>query len=278
MTRIVSLVSFSLVSFVSFVSLVTVAGGALTGCTTLGPMPTTTGLAAVPSGRTGVEAQAGLVPGYLLSEATTKPENRGEPTSQLLGVVEPSDWLGTGGLVLGARAWGREGDSTLEPFVGYRHRLEDRFAIALFGYGTQMLGTQRGASYRATRVGGELAVDARVVQLFDWLALHGQAAVSTTYIDAKGTYCADEAGLGVDCGEDGMDRLVDGTVHGAFSAATGSIALDFGRMPRSTFHSLRIALLGAAGTMPQLRDGRQHDATRYLSLGFTLTLGIGSPE
>ena len=39
----------------------------VSGCTTLGPMPATTGVAAIPSGRPGVEAQIGVVPSYHLS-------------------------------------------------------------------------------------------------------------------------------------------------------------------------------------------------------------------
>lgn len=248
------------------------------GCTTLGPMPATTGLSAVPAGRPGVEAQLGAVPGYFLSSATEEPSHRGNPTAQLLALVEPDHWLGTRGLVLGAHGWGRSGDSALEPFLGYRLRIDDRFAFAFAGYGTQLRGAERGASYRATRIGGEAAVDARMLELARWLAVHGQAAVSTTYVDASGTYCASPDGLGVDCGQNDSDRVVDGTVHGVFAAATGTLAVDFGRLSAGSFHSVRLALLGAAGFMPQLRDGMETGSTRYLSLGLTLTLGLGSAE
>ena len=40
------------------------AGIFSTACTTLGPMPATTGVAAVPSGRPGFELQGGFAPGY----------------------------------------------------------------------------------------------------------------------------------------------------------------------------------------------------------------------
>lgn len=256
--------------------LVVTAGIWATGCTTLGPMPTTTGIAAVPSGRTGVEAQAGVVPGFFLSSAAQEPTHKGDPIGQVVGLVEPAQWLGTRGLVLGARRWGDHGDGAVEPFLGYRHRLDDNFAIAVFGYGTQMHGTQTGASYRATRIGGELAIDARMIALTRWLALHGQAAVSTMYLDAHGTYCAGNDGLGVDCNQDGTSRMVDGSIRSVFTAATASLALDFGRLPDGVFHSLRVALLGSAGVMPQVRDGKETDGARYTSIGLTLTLGFGA--
>jgi hypothetical protein len=246
------------------------------GCTTLGPIPTTTGLSAVPSGRPGVEAQVGFVPGYFLSAATREPTHDGNPTGQLLAVVEPADWLGTAGLVVGARRTGNDSDGAVEPFLGYRHRLGDDIALAVVGYGAQMQAAQRGASYRAFRLGGELALDARLARLADWFAIHGQAAASTTYVDASGTYCADDGGLGIDCSEGGNNRMVDGTVRGAFVGGTASLALDFGRLPAGSFHSLRLAVLGAAGMMPQVRDGMQTQGTRYLSLGLTLTVGFGS--
>jgi hypothetical protein len=246
------------------------------GCTTLGPIPTTTGLSAVPSGRPGAEAQVGLVPGYFLSAATREPTHDGNPTGQLLAVVEPGEWLGTAGLIVGGRRTGNNSDGALEPFIGYRHRLYDELAVAIVGYGAQMHGAQRSASYHATRVGGELALDARMLRLASWLAFHGQAAVSTTYVDASGTYCADDAGLGIDCSDSGNNRVVDGTVRGAFVAGTASLALDAGRLPAGNFHSVRLALLGSAGMMPQVRDGMQTGGAHYLSLGLTLTLGLGS--
>jgi hypothetical protein len=258
-------------------SVVTLAAWA-TGCTTLGPMPTTTGISAVPSERPGVEAQAGIVPGYFLSAATREPSHKGEPTGQLLGLVEPDHWLGTRGLILGARHWGNKNDGAVEPFLGLRRRLDDDLAFALVGHGTTMHGAEHGASYRATRVGGELALDARVFAPTSWLAIHGQAAVSAIYLDARGTYCADAGGLGVDCNADGRDHVIDGTIHGVFAGATATLALDFGRRPAGTFHSVRIAVLGAAGVMPQVRDGIETEGVHYTSFGLTLALGFGSAQ
>jgi hypothetical protein len=253
-----------------------IAAGILgTACTTLGPMPATTGVAAVPSGRPGFELQGGFAPGYYLSAATGDPSHKGQVSGQLLALVEPDHWLGTHGLIAGARTGGNDGDHAAEPFLGYRERLSDAFSLGLVGHATQIHGARRGASYQATRAGGELALDARLVAPAPWLELHVQAAASAAYLDAHGTYCADSSGLGVDCNQDGSDRMIDGTVHGVFAAATGSLALDIGR-DAGAFHGARVALIGSTGTMPQVRNGVETTATRFGSVGLTLTLGFGS--
>jgi hypothetical protein len=248
---------------------------AVAGCTTMGPMPATTGIAAVPSGRPGIELQAGAVPGYMLSDGTQSDGHDGNASEQLLGLVEPARWLGTRGLIAGARETGRSGDYAFEPFLGYRHRLDDRFALAVIGYGATMGRRDGQATYHATRAGAELAIDARLFAPLPWLAIHSQAAVSATYLRAHGMYCADSEGYGVDCSDDGGSRVVDGTVHGVFAAATASLAVDFGRLPRGPFHSARLALLGSAGEMPHLRDGVETSGVHYVSLGLTMTLGVG---
>jgi hypothetical protein len=248
---------------------------AVTACTTMGPMPATTGIAAVPSGRPGVELQAGAVPGYMISEGTQSNGHDGSTNGQLLGLIEPGRWLGTRGLIAGARETGRGGDASFEPFLGYRHRLDENFALAVVGHGATMGRRDGQASYSATRAGGELALDAQLVAPLPWLSIHTQAAVSATYLRARGMYCAGNDGYGVDCSEDGGNRLVDGTIRGVFAAATASLALDFGRMPSGPFHSARLALLGSAGEMPHLRDGVETSGVHYLSLGITMTLGMG---
>ncbi len=221
------------------------------------------------------------MPGYFLSSATQEPSHKGDPTGQLLALVEPDHWIGARGLVAGARTWGSKADDAFEPFLGYRHRLDDDLALALIGYGAAMHGAERGASYRATRIGGELALDARLVAPTTWLAIHGQAVVSATYLDPRGTYCADPDGLGIDCNQDGHDRILDGTIRGAFAAATATLALDFGRLPAGRFHSLRLAVLGVTGVtgvMPQVRNGIETDGVHYVSFGLTLTVGLGSAQ
>ena len=239
-------------------------------------MPATTGVSAVPNGRPGIELQGGFTPGYYLSDATREPTRRGQVSEQVLALVEPDRWLGTHGLIAGARGGGHQGDHTAEPFLGYRERLSDVFALGVIGHGTVIHGAHRGASYRAARAGGELAVDARLLAPVSWLALHGQAAVSAMYVDAHGTYCGDQAGLGVDCHQDGTDRMIDGTVHGVFPAATGSLALDVARRSAGVFHGGRLALVGTTGWMPQIRNGAETAAAPYRSLGLTLTLGFGA--
>jgi len=239
-------------------------------------MPSTTGIAAVPSGRPGIELQGGLAPGYYLSDATQRDIDKSEASSQVLALIEPGHLLGTEGLIVGARTSGHEGDHAAEPFVGYRHRMTEVWSLAVIGHGTVIHGAERGASYRATRAGGELAADARIVAPLSWLELHGQAAVSTVYVDAHGTYCADSAGLGVDCNDDGSSRMVDGTIRGVFPAATASLALDVGRHGAGVFHGGRLALVGSAGRMPRVRNGTETEGATYHSLGLTLTLGFGS--
>ena len=59
----------------------------LAACTTLGPMPATTGISAVPAARPGMEAQAGFVPAYFLS-TSVQDEAQGTVTSQLSALVE----------------------------------------------------------------------------------------------------------------------------------------------------------------------------------------------
>jgi len=250
----------------------------LPACTTLGPMPATTGIAAVPAGRPSVELQGGLAPGYFLSAATQEPTHRGSVSRQLSALIEPDRWLGTRGLIAGVRGAISDGDDrTAEPFLGFRRRLSDDFAIAAIGHGTVIRGSHRGASYRASRLGGELAFDARIAAPVSWLELHGQAAVAAVYLDARGTYCADPDGLGVDCAQDGSDRMVDGTAAGTFPAATASLALDIARRA-GVFHGGRIALVGSTGMMPQVREGMESSSVRYTAVGLTLTLGFGSDD
>ncbi len=246
-----------------------------TACTTLGPMPATTGISAIPSDRPGVEAQAGIMPAYYLSSAADD-ESRGEEigTQQLSAVVEPDRLLGTKGLIVGARAWGEDG--AFEPMLGMRKRLDQTFAIAGIVYGTRVAGENTGASYEATRVGGELAVDAELIPLASWLAIHGQATVSATYLSASGRYCVDQTGDAIDCELDNKDHVVDASVEGIYPAATASITLDIARRRTGVIHSARIALIGAVGGMPRVRNGEQERGDMYRSIGMSLTLGFGS--
>ena len=102
----------------------------LAACTTLGPMPATTGISALPAQRPSGEVQAAMMPVFFLSD-TTRAEAPGPKASpQLSAVFEPDSLLGTKGLILGARTWGEGGDSPVEPMIGLRRKLDDHFAIA----------------------------------------------------------------------------------------------------------------------------------------------------
>jgi len=246
-----------------------------TACTTLGPMPATTGISAIPADRPGVEAQVGSMPAYYLSSVAHQQPNGIEGgTQQLAAVVEPDRLVGTQGLIVGARGWGD--DHAFEPMLGLRRKLDDTIAIAGVLYGTQVSGKSRGASYSATRFGGELAVDAELIPVTRWLAVHAQATVSATHLRAVGRYCVDGAGDGVDCDLDGQDRFVNAELEGIYSAATASLTVDLARRPTGVVHGVRFALTGAVGGMPRVRNGEQERGDVYRSLGASLTLGLGS--
>src|SRR6185503_9631335 len=95
---------------------------------------------------------AGGVPGFNLSEATHE-ELKGHPIKQLSAIIEPAKALGVPGLVLGARALGAGGDVSGLVVV----------------HGTHASAEKNGASYEATRIGGELAADYRVLGAQPWV-------------------------------------------------------------------------------------------------------------
>jgi hypothetical protein len=247
----------------------------LTACTTLGPMPTTTGMSAIPANRPGVEVQRGLVPAFYLSDAAQEGEPFTPVTAQTAALIEPDRILGTRGLVVGARQWGESGDAPFEPMVGLRRKVDKTFALAGFAYGTRASGAESGASYTANRLGGEFVVDAQAIPIFSWLALHVHAAVSATWIDAAGVYCAGADGLAVDC-ED-TSRRVAGDIRGLYTAATAGLSLDFARRPTGVVHGVRLSFVGSISGMPRIRDGVQEKSDDQVrSFGLTLTVGLGS--
>ncbi len=245
-------------------------------CTTLGPMPVTTGISAVPSDRPGLEVQAAIVPAFYLSDAAQS-SNAGQATGQLSLLLEPDRLLGLPGLIAGLRQFGSSGDVLVEPYIGYRRRVTPDFSLAAIGYGTETSAEQSGASYSASRLGAEVAADIRVLEIGDWVSLHWQISGSLTEIDATGNYCIDSTGAGTDCNNDGTDTRVNGNVSGAFPAGTAQISLDVGHRPTGAFHDVRLALLASTGQMPQLSFGQQ-EAVRawYTSWGLSLTLGLGA--
>lgn len=250
---------------------------ALTACTTLGPTPATTGVSAVPVGRPGVEVQAGIMPAFYLSDAANDGQGDKAATAQVHAIIEPDRLFGTKGLILGARKWGEDGDSPIEPMIGYRRRLDNAFSIAGIVYGGHADGAENGASYQATRAGGELAIDAGITSRWSWLSMHLMGSISATYLDATGEYCVIADGTATDC--DDNTRRVDGAVEGIYTAATGGIALDIARRPQGSVQSVRLFLLGAIGMMPALNDGMQMKSDNsYFSIGTGLSIGFGSPD
>jgi len=250
----------------------------ISACTTLGPMPTTTAVSAIPAGRPGGEAQLGIVPAYFLSSSVQKPHGAG--TTQLAVVIEPDRWIDAPGLLLGARLFGQADDTPGEPLLGYRKKLGDDLAVAGIVYGTSKRSTAKLASYHATRIGGELAIDARAIAIASWLAMHVQAAFSATRVSASGTYCVKPDGTGEDCNQTdpSMNTVVDGKLSGVYPAGTGSLALDVGRRDTGMFHGARVALMASTGWMPTATSGVQGDATSFFAIGLTLTLGLGKSE
>ena len=246
------------------------------GCTTLGPMPATTGVSAVPAGRPGAEAQVGMMPGHYLSSSVTATP-RGGSTGQATVLVEPDRWVDVPGLVVGGRVFGEGGDSPAEPLVGYRRKLVDDVAVAVVGYGTMASASKNEASYKATRVGGEVSVDAKVIPIARWLSVHAQGAAAVTYVSATGTYCVDANGVGVDCDTQtgAHNTFADAKIASAFPSATATLSLDVGHLDDGWFHSARVAVLGAAGMMPAVAPGMATSSKSYASIGLSLTLGVG---
>ncbi len=254
--------------------------GILSGCTALGPMAATTGVAPIPAGRPGIEGSIGVVPGHYLSagvEATPKGASMGQASL----LVEPDQILHVPGLVVGGRYVGSpEAGGYPEPMIGYRTYLGDdhRFALSAVGFATHGSGSQRAASYSATRGGAEAGFDLRVTPEYEWFELHLVGAASLTGISAKGSYCIDsDRRYGVDCRDapDPPGPRVDATAGGLYPAAVGTVAIDVGRRLKGEFHGGRIALMGGGGTMPRLVNGQQEGAAAYGSAGIAVTVGFG---
>jgi hypothetical protein len=246
----------------------------IAGCTTLGPMPATTGVSAVPINRPGGELQVGPVPGFFLS-SSAHAKAEGTPIMQASAIVEPDRWLHLKGLVFGARLFGQSGDTPGEPYIGYRRTVREGLSLGGGLFGTSKQSAQKLASYRATRIGGEAAIDGQVLES-EWFGLHVQGAVSGTRIDASGQYCVDAMGVAKDCDIENpaMNTLIDGKQQGIYPAATASIALDFAKGRDGVFDGARLALMFATGSMPIMNNGEKTGTDVYAAGGLTLTLGI----
>lgn len=263
------------------ISLVTlgVLCGAITflGCTALGPMPATTGVAFAPAGRPSGEIGYGVVPGYYLSSGVLgSPKGTGLKQGSL--VFEPDRLLRVPGLLVGARAVGEVASGGyLEPFVGYRTMLDDdgRFAAAGIGFVTHAKGNRDGASYSATRGGAEVGFDVRATPKSKWFELHASISTALTALSASGSYCIDNVSHGTMCPSPPAD-INSASVSGVYPSASVGVSFEFARHLSTFLHGARLSASGSAGTMPTLVAGDQPNATLYGSLGVSLTLGFGA--
>jgi hypothetical protein len=246
----------------------------VTACTTLGSMPTTTGVSAIPHGRPGGEVQLAVVPAFRLSNAASGEDRNGQSTTQLSALIDPDHW-GIPGLILGARLFGESGDAGLEPYAGFRRSYNEGVSFAVVAFGTKMGATKEGATYDAIRAGGELMADAKLASFGSWGQLHVGGGISATYIDANGTYCVGGDGNAIDCADDGTSPEVVGELAGLYAAGNLMIALDIARRPTGTIHVVRLGAMFSFGHMPRLVDGRQVYGDVFLSGGLGLTLGFG---
>lgn len=261
-------------------SSVVLAAALAAGCTSLGPTPATTGLSARPMPRSGAELQAAILPGHYLSAAVVEsPDSAGIP--QVSAVVQ-ADALGLPGVVVGARVFGESGDSPIEPVLGYRRTLGADGAVALAGhvYGTRASASDDGATYEATRVGGELTGDIRLTAANRWAEPHLFGSFNATRISAEGTYCTDpEQRWGQDCGAppDPPKPMRTASIDGTYAAATVGAAVDLLRNRDGWFHGARIAFTAAGGMMPRVEAGEERDTTGYFAFGLSFAVGVGEP-
>ncbi|HEY3236243.1 MAG TPA: hypothetical protein VGJ84_16115 [Polyangiaceae bacterium] len=246
-------------------------------CTTLGPMPATTGIAAAPMQRPSVGAQFGFIPGYYLSSAVQK-NPKGSSFTQLALLLEPDRWI-VPGLIAGARIVGsKDTGSYIEPGAGYRAFLDSdrRVAVGGVAFGTHSSHSKDYASYDATRMGAEALLDVRPTPWSKWFELHLLAGASFTGLWASGDYCLDVDGLyGVQC-PNTNPLPVHARASGLYPALTGGLALDFARHLEKFFHGGSFAVLASAGTMPAVVGKEQKSAKIYGSVGATLSLAFGA--
>ena len=250
---------------------------AASGCTALGPMPATTGVAPLAAGRPSLEAQVGALPGYYLS-SSVQPTSKGAAITQAAIVVEPDSIIGVPGLLVGGRYVGEASKGGYpEPMLGYRTFIDGdkRIAVSAVGYGTHGSGSAKGASYAVTRGGVEAGIDLRATPESKWFELHLLAGASLTGLKAEGLYCVDANGAyGIDCPET-MRNVQRANAGGVYPAATGGVSFDIGRHFNGEFHGGRIELLVGGGTMPKVVNGTQNAGHSYASAGLAVSVGFG---
>jgi hypothetical protein len=241
-------------------------------------MPGVTGLSPVSNGRTGIEAQAGYIPGFYLSDAVQKDPN-GDIMVQFSGMFDPGDWLPIKGLSVGARyVTGGDSSSIIEPMLRYRRYLDDnkRIAMQITGFGTTAEGRAEGASYSAARGGLEFSTDIRVTPEFKWIEFHVTGGSSLTLISAEGHYCMNGEGYGQSCSE-GQEATTSVKTFGAYPALFVGAYLDFFRHTDWTLHNARLGFFMAGGKMPRVRSGKQEESDgSWHSFGLNLIVGFGA--
>jgi len=261
----------------------------LGACTTLGPMPATTGISAQPVGRPGMEGQVGTMPGFYASQAARN-DPAGKTMNHASVLVDLDRWLPVKGVLVGGRVFGSDGDTPVEPYLGYRRRLIEGVALGGIVFGSSKRGgsmtASPGATYHGVRFGGEAMVDVEVYAPNPWFRIRAQGAASLTRILLSGTYCIftgggnpdpddPDVGAGIDCNENSSSNtVISGKVVGLYPAGTATLALDMGRH-EGIFHSVRLALLGSAGRMPLVLSGEDNGSGTYYSLGVSLTVSLG---
>ena len=246
-------------------------------CTTLGPIPATTGMPAVPAERPAGEIGFGAVPGYYLSSSTQK-SSGGAALTQASLLLEPDRLVRLPGVVVGARHVGdSKNGGYFEPLVGYRCHLDQnrRFAALGIGYLTHASGSRDGASFAATRGGAEVGFDARVTPETKWVEVHTNVSAALTGLSASGRYCRDADGqYGVMCPNPPV--LLPASVSGLYPSASAGVSFDFARHLPAFFHGGRLALGVSGGLMPTTVGGQQQNARWYGTAGGSLTLGFGA--
>ena len=238
-----------------------------------------TGVPVSPIGRSGVELQAGVVPGYYLS-STVREDQKGSAMTQALGLLEPDKLIGVPGLFAGARyAGGSDEGAALEPLLGYRTWLDDdqRFSVLMASFLAYASEEVNGASFSALRGGLDAGLDVRVTPVNNYAELHANLGVTMTGLDADGRYCLDtEQMFGTDCAD--PSQPIAAAASGIFPSGHLGLSLDFARHLRSAFHGIRLGLDGAFGTMPTVIAGEQRGMKLYGSGGLSLTVGLGASE
>ncbi len=251
---------------------------ATAACSTLGPTPAATGISPIPRNRFDGELQLGIMPGFYMSGATAATP-KGSPLAQLSAVIEPGAIVP--GLIVGGRVFGPGHDTQADPLLGYRTTFGDdrRIAVAIVGFGTHQQGTDRTATYSATRVGGELSGDLRLGAQRPWLEPHLDLGLSVTAISGSGDYCTDNAGHGEDCPEPpALPVLRHTSASGAYPSVSAGATLLVAHHHESWIHGGRALLMITAGYMPRIDNAVQVSGQPYISAGLALSISLGAPH